>query len=131
MKTAVVTPASQVEKLIARMGEKGITHAGELRVDVPGVSVGKAEYPEGVTALEILAGKSRKEAPIFFCNIREITIRKILKDGDGGEIPDEAVVHGLNIEAPGRFDLMNAKVCSNGKIEVTVDEETSVVPVTQ
>ena len=60
-----------------------------------------------------------------------ITIRKILKDGDGGEIPDEAVVHGLNIEAPGRFDLMNAKVCSNGKVDVIVDEQTTVIPVAQ
>ncbi len=129
MKTAVVTPTSQVEKLKMRMSEKGITHAGEMRVDIPGVSVGEAVYAEGTTALEKISGRAPKMAPVFFCNISEINIRKIVKDGDGRPVPNEASVYGLKVERPGRFNLINARIYSNGQINVVVDEETMVVAV--
>ncbi|MBI2428889.1 MAG: hypothetical protein HYV29_08865 [Ignavibacteriales bacterium] len=128
MKSAVVTPTSQVEKLKIRMGEKGISHAGELRVDIPGVKVGDTTYPERVTVFSKIAGTAQREFPVFFCNISELNIRKILKDGDGGVLPDEAVVHGLRVENPGRFNLVNARIFSNGAINIVVDEETTIVP---
>ncbi|MDE3059186.1 MAG: hypothetical protein KGJ59_14660 [Bacteroidota bacterium] len=128
MKTAVVTPTSQVEKLKLHMSEKGVTHAEEIRADIPGVRIGEGVYAEGVTALQKIAGKAPESAPIFFCNIAELNIRKILKKGDGGAIPDQAVIRGLNVETAGRFDLINARIFSNGSINVIVDEETAVVP---
>lgn len=129
MKTAVVTPTSQVEKLKLRMSEKGVTHAEELRADIPGVRIGEGVYAENVAAFQQLHAKAPEVAPIFFCNIAELNIRKILKKGDGGAVPDQAVVRGLNVETSGRFDLINAKIYSNGAINVVVDEETTVVPV--
>jgi len=130
MKTAVVTPTSQVEKLKMRMSEKGITHAGELRVDIPGVSVGEAVYAEGSTTLEKISGKAPRVSPVFFCNISELNIRKILKDGDGKPVPNQAAIHGLKVERAGRFNLINAKIFSNGEINVIVDDESKVVPAT-
>ncbi len=129
MKTAVVTPTSQVEKLKLRMSEKGVTHAEELRADIRGVRVGEGVYAESVAALQQNSANAPEAAPIFFCNIDELNIRKILKKGDGGSVPDQAVVHGLKVEASGRFDLINARIFSNGAITIVVDEETTVVPV--
>jgi hypothetical protein len=123
MKTAVVTPTSQVEKLKLRMSEKGVTHAEELRADISRVRV-----EEGVAALQQISANAPEVAPIFFCNIDELNIRKVLKKGDGGTVPDQAVVHGLKVETSGRFDLINARISSNGTINIVVDEETTVVP---
>ena len=60
-----------------------VLHGGELRVDIPGVSVGELAYGEGVTAYAKISGRASKRAPIFFCNISELRLRKILRDGDG------------------------------------------------
>jgi len=125
----LATQDSQPEVLMARMEEKGITHAGELRVDISNVRVGKGEYPISTPALAKLSGKAKKTAPVFFCNVPEMKINKILRDGDGKPIPDQVVVEGLEVEEPGFYTLVNARIFSNGHINVVVDAETQVIPV--
>jgi len=130
MNKAVVTSASQVDKLRSKMQEKGVTHAAEVRADIRGVRVGQGESPERVSILQKLIGHPTKKAPVFFCNIRGFENLKVLQNGDGNPLPDRATIRGLKVEGSGLFNLLNARVFSNGQINVVVDRATRVVPLT-
>ena len=40
----------------------------------------------------------------------------------------EVVVNGLEVEREGVYDIQNALVSSNGKIDITIDNESKVTP---
>jgi hypothetical protein len=118
-----VTASSQPEVLRYRLQEDNITHGQTVRGDITNVRVG-----ESGTSSDVGAGKvNARQAPVFFCNIGDVKVRKEINAGDGGELPERVLVKDLVVEAPGFYDIENAVITSNGAITVTADEETKVV----
>jgi hypothetical protein len=49
--------------------------------------------------------------------------------GEGGPLPTDMVVEGLEVARRGTYDLLNVLVQSNGDLRLIVDDATRVVPV--
>ena len=118
-----VTPQSQPERLRERVADARIAHGDEVRADVDNVRVAV-----GVEASfgALWRSPRRKQADIYFCNVGPIRIRQRLSEGDHAPLPVAVDIQGLNVEGVGYYDLRNALIRSNGRIEIVVDEETTV-----
>lgn len=112
-----VTAQSQAFKLRERMEEASIQHGQEVRADLPGIAV---------TAM---AGGT--DGQVFFCRLGAIRVREVLNPGDDRPLPTTVSLEGLTVPNSGRYDLLNALVCSNGDLRLVVDAKTQVVPVVQ
>jgi hypothetical protein len=117
----LVTPQSQTERLRDRAREADIAHGDVVRADVDNVRV-----EVGAAASLAFWRPLRQDAEIFFCNIGPIRIRERLRAGDREPLPMGVDVEGIEVESSGRYDLVNALIRSNGRIEVVVDRETTV-----
>src|SRR6266581_740835 len=104
-----VAPVSQTERLKAAMATSSITHGQSVRADIERVEVSARAYPKEL---------------VFFCGIRNVKVRKTLEPGDGGPLPAEVSVTGLAVDGEGLYDIRNALIRSNGRIEVTIDSES-------
>jgi len=111
---ARVTSQSQPFRLIQRMEEAKVLHGQELRAVLPNVRV---------TAL---AGSGEGQA--LFCNIGPIRVREVLQRGDDCPLPTNVMLQGLEVPIAGTYDIFNARVSSNGEIELVVDDKTWLVP---
>jgi hypothetical protein len=111
---------SQTYRLRERMAEATIGHGQEVRADLPGIRV-SAEVADWNNP------SSPKFGAIFFCTMGSITVREVLAPGDGRPLPSEVVLEGLVVPEPGTYDILNARVHSNGSLRVQVDAETRVV----
>ena len=111
---AHVTSQSQPFKLRERMEEAKVLHGQELRADLSNVRV---------TAL---AGSGQGQA--LFCNIGPIRVREVLQGGDDCPLPTNVMLQGLEVPIAGAYDIFNARVSSNGEIELVVDDKTWLVP---
>lgn len=113
---AVVRKDSQFNVLEARMKEQGLTHGETVRADVSNVRIGSNPF-----------GDSGERDTLFFCDMGSIDIRKIVKAGDGGELPEKAFVKGLIVESEGYYDLQDVVIRSNGVNTIEVDENSRAV----
>src|SRR2546427_11385250 len=111
---ARVTSQSQSFRLVERMGEAKIFHGQEIRADLLNVRV--------------LAFAGGGEGQVLFCNVGPIRVREILNRGDDRPLPTDVRLRGLEVPISGTYDLFNARVSSNGDIELVVDDETWLVP---
>ncbi len=111
---AHVTSQSQPFRLRQRMEEAEVFHGQEVRADLSNVRV---------TAL---AG--RGEGQVLFCNIGPIRVREVLQWGDDCPLPTNVMLQGLEVPIAGTYDVFNARVSSNGDIELVVDDKTWLVP---
>lgn len=118
---AVVSAASQTEVLKNRMRVEGIKHGDTFRADLSGVRIGEPAAPD------TQEGASARVAPVFFCNMGPITVRKVIRHGDGSPLPEQVAVQGLSVEKAGFVTIRNALVTSNGAISVTIDAESKIV----
>jgi len=96
------------------MEEAEVFHGQEVRADLSNVRV---------TAL---AG--RGEGQVLFCNIGPIRVREVLQWGDDCPLPTNVMLQGLEVPIAGTYDVFNARVSSNGDIELVVDDKTWLVP---
>jgi hypothetical protein len=112
---------SQTHRLRERMVEAQIQHGQEVRVDLPGIRV-SAEAERWRTTAEPQVGV------IFFCTMGEIKIREVIASGDEQPLPTEVILEGLQVPAPGTYDILNALVHSNGALRLQVDSDTQIVP---
>lgn len=112
---------SQAYRLRERMNEAEIRHGQEVRADLPGIRVSAA-------AASWRTGSNSNIGAIFFCTMGKIVIREVLAQGDGDPLPNDVVLDGLSVPAPGTYDILNAIVHSNGSLLVRVDSETKIVP---
>ena len=96
------------------MEEAKVLHGQELRADLSNVRV---------TAL---AGSGQGQA--LFCNIGPIRVREVLQGGDDCPLPTNVMLQGLEVPIAGAYDIFNARVSSNGEIELVVDDKTWLVP---
>ena len=94
------------------MEEAEIHHAQEIRADLAG--------------LRVIAVAGEGEAQLRFCDLGPIQVRAILTHGDGRPLPTEVVLEGLTVPAPGTYDVLNARLSSNGNIRLVVDDQTSI-----
>jgi hypothetical protein len=118
---ARVTAHSQAYRLRERMEQAKVQHGQEIRADLPGI---------GVTAMArgwFTAGHIGK-GQVFFCTMGPIRVRKVTIPGDGGPLPTNAIVEGLEVASGGTYDLLNVLVRSNGDLRLIVDDATRVVP---
>ena len=111
---ARVTSQSQSFRLVEKMEQASIHHGQEIRADLPNVKV--------------LALAGGGEGQVLFCNVGPIRVREILNRGDDRPLPTDVRLRGLEVPISGTYDLFNARVSSNGDIELVVDDETWLVP---
>jgi len=119
---ARVTAHSQAYRLRERMAQAKVQHGQEIRADVPGIGV-------LAMAREWFTARHRGKGEVFFCTMGPIRVREVTVPGDGGPLPFDVVVDGLEVASGGSYDLLNVLVQSNGDLRLIVDEATRVVPV--
>ncbi len=131
---AHVTEQSQTYRLQQRAREAHVRHGQEVRADIPDVRVAPAHdtTPAFVGRLHWL----RRDEPapatpggtVFFCDIGPLRIREVVVEGDDAPLPTTVVVEGLTVPQPGRYDLVNILVRTNGDLRLIVDGETRLEP---
>jgi hypothetical protein len=121
---ARVTAHSQAYRLRERMAQAKVEHGQEIRADLPGI---------GVLALarDWFAARHKGKGEIFFCTMGPIRVREVTVPGDGGPLPTDVVVEGMEVASDGSYDLLNVLVQSNGDLRLIVDDATRVVPATR
>jgi hypothetical protein len=119
---ARVTAYSQAERLRERMEQAEVRHGQEIRADLPGIRV---------TAMSRhwFTGRPTGKGEVFFCTMGPIRLRETTAVGDGGRLPSNVVVQGLEVPGDGTYDLIDVLVQSNGDLRVIVDSATRVMPV--
>lgn len=108
-----VANVSQTDRLRAAMAASAITHGQTVRADIERVEVSTKAYARAL---------------VYFCGIHGVRVREAVQTGDGGPLPLEVAVTGLNVEQEGIYDIRNALITSNGRIQVTLDDRSRVVP---
>jgi len=108
-----VASVSQQERLRAAMASSSISHGQTVRADIEHVEVSTRIFSTPL---------------VFFCGMRGMRVAETVQPGDGGPLPAEVAVTGLVVEREGMYNIQNARISSNGRIEVTVDEQSRVVP---
>jgi hypothetical protein len=119
---ARVTAHSQADRLRERMAQAEVRHGQEIRADVPGIRV-------MAMAREWFSARHRGKGEVYFCTMGPIRVREVTVPGDGGPLPSDVVVDGLEVASGGSYDLLNVLVQSNGNLRLVVDDATRVVPV--
>ena len=119
---ARVTAHSQAYRLRERMAQAKVQHGQEIRADVPGIRV-------LAMAREWFTARHRGKGEVFFCTMGPIRVRTVTVPGDGGPLPTDVVVEGMEVASDGSYDLLNVLVQSNGDLRLIVDDATRVVPV--
>ena len=117
---AHVTAYSQAHRLRERMAQAEVRHGQEIRADLPGIRV-------NAMSRHWFTGKPNGNAEVFFCTMGPIQVRETTAPGDGGPLPDNVIVQGLEIAADGTYDLINVLVQSNGDLRVIMDGASQVV----
>jgi hypothetical protein len=109
---AHVTAQSQSFRLVERMADAKVHHGQEVRADLVGVRV--LSFADG------------SPAQVRFCEMGPIRVLQILAAGDDRPLPADVVVDGLNVGTAGMYDVLNARLSSNGVIRLIVDDQTSI-----
>lgn len=107
-----VTNVSQTERLRAAMAASAITHGQTVRADIERVEVSTKAYDKAL---------------VYFCGIHGVRVRETVQAGDGGPLPADVAVTGLAVEHEGIYDIRNALISSNGRIQVALDDRSRVV----
>src|SRR5882724_3850018 len=119
---ARVTAYSQAYRLRERMAQAEVQHGQEIRADLPGIGV-------IAMARDWFTARHQGKGEVFFCTMGPIRLRKVTIPGDGGPLPADVIVEGLEVANGGTYDLLNVLVRSNGDLRLIVDDATRVVPV--
>jgi hypothetical protein len=119
---ARVSAHSQAYRLRERMAHAKVEHGQEIRADLPGIRV-------VAMAREWFTARRKDKGEVFFCTMGPIRVRKVAVSGDGGPLPTDVVVEGLEVANVGTYDLLNVLVRSNGDLRLIVDDASRVVPV--
>jgi hypothetical protein len=117
-----VTAHSQAYRLRERMAQAEVQHGQEIRADLPGVGV-------MAMARDWFTARHKGKGELFFCTMGPIRVRKVTIPGDGGPLPTDVIVEGLEVASGGTYDLLDVLVRSNGDLRLIVDDATRVVPV--
>lgn len=105
------TAYSQPHVLQQRMQEEKLTHGETVVASISPVRLDRE--PEGMV--------------LYFCPMKTIDIKQTVTCGDGGVIPGQVQVEGLEVPGdykPGYYTLKNVIISSNGSIQVKATAET-------
>jgi hypothetical protein len=106
-----ITAYSQSNVLQERMREQKLTHGETVTANLSPVR------------LEMNYG----HMTMYFCPMKSIEVVEKINEGDGGRIPEDAKVEGLNVPddlKPGFYSLKNITLTSNGTMQVKATSET-------
>ena len=142
---AQVTAQSQPYRLRQEAQQANVRHGQEIRADIPNVRVsvtadrtpvraGRFDwFGRGMPGREESSSSTThaaSPAEVFFCNIGRLRVRELLAGaGDDAPLPSTVVVDGLEVPAPGYYDLVNVVVRTNGDLRVIVDADSRLEPV--
>jgi hypothetical protein len=118
---ARVTSYSQSHRLRERMAQAEVKHGQEIRADLPGIRV-------GAMGRNWFIGRPSRKGEVFFCTMGPITIRETTTPGDGGPLPSNVIVQGLEVPVEGTYDLKDVLIQSNGDLRVILDGGSRAVP---
>jgi len=110
-KTVTTTSYSQPHVLQERMREERLTHGETVTANISPVR------------LENAHGKMI----MYFCPMKTMEILETIEAGDGGRIPSDVIVEGLNLPLdfkPGLYKLKNVIITSNGTMQVKATNKT-------
>ena len=106
-----ITSFSQPHVLQSRMKEEKMSHGGTVKANLSPVRLDMDH--NGVV--------------MYFCPMKSVQILEVIAEGDGGNIPDQAKIEGLNVPADlksGYYQLENIELTSNGSMLVKATENT-------
>jgi len=103
------------------MVEAAMRHGQEVRADLPGIRI-TADADGWRTP------PAQQRGIVFFCTMGAIRIHEVIAPGDEAPLPTEAVVEGLVVPYSGTYDIFNALIHSNGKLQLKIDSATRIVP---
>jgi hypothetical protein len=106
-----VTSFSQPHVLQTRMKEEQLSHGGTVKANLSPV---RLDMDHGAVVM-------------YFCPMQNLQVLEVVAEGDGGNIPAEVKLDGLNIPTQyrsGLYDLKNVEVTSNGSIQVRETKDT-------
>jgi|SRR4051812_32249637 hypothetical protein len=107
-----ISAYSQSNVLQERMKEQKLTHGETVTASLSPV---RLEMNYGYMTM-------------YFCPMKSIQIVEKINEGDGGRIPEDAKVEGLNVPSdlkPGFYTLKNITLTSNGTMQVKATSETT------
>ena len=106
-----ITSFSQPNVLRKRMEEEKMTHGGTVTANLSPV---RLDMDHGAVVM-------------YFCPMQTVQVLSIMTEGDGGSMPQEARIEGLNVPAhfrSGFYELKNVEVTSNGTLLVKATKKT-------
>lgn len=106
-----ITASSQPSVLRKRMSEEKISHGGVVTANLSPV---RLDMDHGGVVM-------------YFCPMKTIQVLHVKAEGDGGNMPVEAKLEGLNIPShfkSGLYELKNVELTSNGALTVKATEGT-------
>lgn len=112
----VITSYSQPHVLQLRMKEEKLSHGDRVNADISPIR------------LESNFGKM----VMYFCPMQTIDIVERVGFGDGGSLPQEAIISGLEVPEnlkPGLYALKNVELFSNGTLQVNATAKTEFVDI--
>lgn len=112
----VITGYSQPHVLQTRMRQEKLAHGDRVIANLSPVRI---ENAFGKTVL-------------YFCPLQNIEVRNRIETGDGGAIPEEAIIKGFVVPKdikPGLYTLNNVELFSNGKMQVIAGKNTVFEPI--
>lgn len=110
-KQIILTAYSQPHVLQQRMQEEKLTHGETVSANLSPVR------------LEKHMGKM----VLYFCPMKSIEVLQTISDGDGGSLPQQAIVEDLTIPSDykaGFYNLKNVILTSNGTMQVKATGKT-------
>ena len=110
-KEIILTSYSQPNVLQQRMQEERMTHGETVTANLSPVRV----------------EKHMGKMVMYFCPMKNIEVLQTMADGDGGSLPNQAIVEDLTIPSdykPGFYNLKNVVLTSNGTMQVKATGNT-------
>ena len=107
-----VANVSQTERLRSAMAASNISHGQEGRADIERVEVSTKSYARPL---------------VYFWGVSGVRVRQTVQAGDGKALPADVDVAGLAVDGEGFYDIHNALIRSNGRIQVVLDDASRVV----
>jgi hypothetical protein len=107
-----LTVSSQPHVLRQRMHEEQMTHGETVAAHISPVRLERNFYNEAV---------------LYFCPMKKIEVLKVIADGDGGNLPTDAMLEGLCIPKDlksGLYKICNVEITSNGTMQVKATSNT-------
>lgn len=112
----VITSYSQPHVLQQRMKEEKLTHGERVTANISPVR---------------LEGNFGKMV-MYFCPLHSISIKDRIEPGDGGSLPEQAIINDLSVPAglmPGLYEVRHVELYSNGTLQVNATKKTEFIPV--